>query len=133
MAAPQRRSLTLQFLDGEYAICRVAADAPVSWADGELVSIVQARPDAMLTTVICRAAAVPPHVDHDPGWRLLRLVGPFGFGETGVLASVLAVLADAGVPVLTVCTFETDYVLFKSPRPDRVRRALEEAGHAFVA
>ena len=126
------RTVQLQPLNGLYAICRTAAGADVSWADGELVVVARARGELMETTVICDATSVPGDVESDAGWRALRFVGSFGFGEVGVLVSVVGVLADAGVPVLTVGTFETDYVLVKSERFDRVREVLEDAGHAFL-
>ena len=126
------RSLVLELLKETYAICRLPLSRPVSWANGELVCVAQAARDEVITTVICLAESVPADVEQDGGWRALRLEGPFSFGETGVLASVLAVLAEADVPVLTVCTFETDYVLFKAARHDRVRQVLEAAGHRFL-
>ena len=126
------QQIQLRSLPGRYAISRVAADADVAWAAGEIVVVARARGEAMETTVICDESAVPDGVEHDAGWRAIRFVGTFGFGEVGVLTSVLSSLADSQVPVLTVGTFETDYVLVKSERFDRVRELLEEAGHAFV-
>ena len=126
------RSVRLQPLNGLYAICRTAAGADVSWARGELVVVARASGELMETTVICDETSVASGVEHDAGWRALRFVGSFGFGEVGVLVSVVGVLAEAQVPVLTVGTFETDYVLVKSERFDRVREVLEEAGHVFV-
>ena len=126
------RTVTLQPLPGRYAICRTPAGRDVSWAAGELVVVARAKGELMETTVICDETAVPGDVEHDAGWRALRFVGSFGFGEVGVLVSVLEPLAEAGVPVLTIGTFETDYVLVKSERFDRVREVLEGAGHGFV-
>ena len=126
------RSVRLQPLAGLYAICRTDAGRDVSWAGGELVVVCRAKDELMETTVICDAATVPGDVENDAGWRALRFVGSFGFGEVGVLVSVVGVLADAQVPVLTVGTFETDYVLVKSERFDRVREVLEDAGHTFL-
>ncbi len=83
------------------------------------------------TSVVCAQDAVPANVAAEPGWRALKLLGPFDFGEVGILAAVASPLADAGVPIFAVSTFDTDYVLVKQDRlPDAIR-ALEAAGHAF--
>jgi hypothetical protein len=94
--------------------------------------IAHAAGERLPTTVICEQDAVPADVERDDGWRALRFAGAFDFREVGVLSSVLSVLADAQVPVLTLSTFETDYLLIKSHRFDRVREVLEEAGHLVV-
>ena len=65
----------------------------------------------------------------EPGWRLLELAGPFGFAETGILASILDPLARAGVGILAVSTFDTDFVLVKDEALEAAIAALEEAGH----
>jgi hypothetical protein len=126
------RQLRLQALPGHYAVCRQAGGGDVSWARGDLVMIAQSRSEAMPTTVICEEPSVPPDIERDAGWRAIRFAGAFDFREVGVLSSVLSVLATAQVPVLTISTFETDYLLIKAHRFDRVREVLKEAGHMFL-
>ena len=126
------RRLKLQALPGLYAICRQKGGSDIAWARGDLVVIAQSRSEAMPTTIICEEPSVPTDVERDSGWRAIRFAGAFDFREVGVLSSVLSVLAEAQVPVLTISTFETDYLLIKAHRFDRVREVLEEAGHTFV-
>lgn len=128
-----RHELTLSVLPGLYAICRLPLNAEIDWAAGELVSVIRSRRDLQGTTVICDETVVPAEgVEADRGWHALRFEGLFGFGEIGVLNSVLGPLARARVPVVSVSTFETDYVLIKAHRFDRVQEVLREAGHEVV-
>lgn len=124
--------LVLQVVPGQYAVCRQAGGGDTSWARGELVILAQSQSEALSTTVICEESAVPADVEHDAGWRAIRFAGAFDFREVGVLSSALAVLAEAQVPVLTLSTYETDYLLIKAHRFDRVRQVLEEAGYVFA-
>jgi hypothetical protein len=121
----------LKTLGGVYAVCRTAAGTDTGWARGELVVVARSASEAMETTVICDEGSIPADIEHDRGWRAIRFAGAFDFNEVGVLAGVLGVLAEAQLPVLTVSTFETDYLLIKAHRFDRVRQVLEEAGHTF--
>jgi enamine deaminase RidA (YjgF/YER057c/UK114 family) len=73
--------------------------------------------------------AVPPDVPLEPGWRALSVAGPLDLGLTGVLASLAAPLAEAGVPLLAIGTHDTDHLLVKAADLDRALAALAAAGH----
>jgi hypothetical protein len=79
--------------------------------------------------VVCAAASSPRALRKDSGWRCLRLAGRFDLSETGILVSVLAPLARAGVAVFALATYDTDYVLVRSRQWGAARRALLAAGH----
>jgi hypothetical protein len=57
------------------------------------------------------------------------LHGPFDFGLTGILASVLNPLAEAGVGIFALSTFDTDYVLVKEENVEKAVEALRKVGH----
>lgn len=78
---------------------------------------------------MCEEAAVPAEIHCEPGWRALGVEGPLDFGLTGVLSSIAQPLADAGVSIFAVSTFDTDYVLVRESSLVAAVRALEGAGH----
>ena len=55
-----------------------------------------------------------------------------GLEATGVLASVVGPLAEAGIPVFVASTFHADLVLVPEARLDPATRALRDAGHAVA-
>jgi hypothetical protein len=121
--------VVLQRLAGEFAICRLGPDEPVpAWA-GSVVYACVIRTPAELS-ITCPVAQVPAGVRHEGGWALLQFQGPFQFGETGILSSVLAPLATAGVPILAQATFDTDYLLVKASQLEAAVQALVAAGHS---
>jgi hypothetical protein len=121
--------LTLVVLPGIYAICRLpAAEAFPSWATGEFVAITRTANEL---SVVCRQEAVPDGVRHEGGWRCLRVVGTLDFTLVGVLASLVLPLAEAGVSVFCISTFDTDYLLVRDL--DRATEALQRAGHSILA
>ena len=63
------------------------------------------------------------------GWRLFEVEGPFPFDAVGILASVTAPLADAGVSIFALATFDTDYFLVQGRQLRRAVAALKKAGH----
>jgi uncharacterized protein len=63
------------------------------------------------------------------GWVALKLEGPFPFAMTGVLASFIQPLAESGIPIFAISTFDTDYVLIKNENLKQALTALAAAGH----
>lgn len=122
-------NLHLTTLDGRFAVCRLAADAEApAWATGALVSVTR-TPEEL--SVICSEHLVPEAATAERGWRCLKVGGPLSFELTGVLAALTRPLADAGVPVFALSTYETDYLLVKEEQLTAAASALERAGHAL--
>jgi hypothetical protein len=120
-------------LKGSWAIARLDAGEPVpEWAAGSapFCSITR-TPDEL--SIVAPDAAVPANAKCERGWAMIRLLGPFAFDQVGVLASFTAPLAEAGVSVFAISTFDTDYVLVKSEQAAAARAALVSAGHELVA
>ena len=123
------RSLTFTLLPGELAVCRLGPAAAVpAWAAsaGPFVSITRTGDEL---SVVCPQGRVPPGTVAATGWRCLKLEGPFDFSVTGLVASFSAALADAGISLMVVCTYDTDYLLVQGPDLDRTLAALEAGGY----
>lgn len=121
----QQMNLRLEILDGEFTIFQLPPDAPIpSWlnlSSPPLVSIT--RTDDELS-VICPASAVPPGVQCEPDWRAFKVAGKLDFSAIGILASILTPLAEAGIAILAISTFDTDYILVRSDALEQAKEAL---------
>ena len=115
------------------AVVRLAPDVTdLAWATGSpLVSITRTADE---TSVVCPTSAVPDEV---PG----PVQGPFvavvidevlEFSQVGVLVALLRPLADAGIPVLTVSTFDTDWVLLEAAKAATASAVWRAAGYEVV-
>ena len=107
------------------AICRLhASDRIPSWAlelhEG-FVSITR-TPDEL--SIVCPQEAVPPDTRVEEDWRALVLPGPIPFEMTGVLAALTVPLAEAGIPVFAISTYDTDYVLVREKNVERALHVL---------
>lgn len=129
MAEPH--TLTLELLPGTLAICRLDAAAAVpTWATGvSFLAVVRTRAEL---SIMCDAEHVPPDVASTRGWRVLAVSGPLDFALVGVLLAVAAPLADAGVSIMPVATYDTDYVLVQAFQLGAAVAALRAAGHVVV-
>jgi hypothetical protein len=122
---------TLFLLPGRFAICRLDPQAPApAWAEGGALTSVTRTSDEL--SVICGETRVPTGTECESGWRGMQVEGTFDFETVGVLASLAAPLAEAGVPMLCVSTFDTDYLLVREGNLGRAAEALAGAGHRMV-
>jgi hypothetical protein len=121
----------LHVLAGDYAIFRLPAQAPIPpWAlDGPFVSLTRTEHELSL---VVREANAPPGFAGEGGWALLQVAGPLDFALTGVLASLTAPLAAAGISLFAISTFDTDYLLVKRTALAGACAALRVAGHEIA-
>jgi hypothetical protein len=123
--------VTLKALTGNYAIARLApAETIPVWADGEgFVSI--SRSDDELS-IVCLQQRIPSDVKQDGDWTGFKLQGPFAFGETGIVLSVIRPLSENGLGIFVVSTFDGDHLLVKNADAADAKRLLAEAGHTVL-
>jgi hypothetical protein len=128
--AAATRHLELTLLSQRFAISRLATDAPIpAWAtQGSFFSVTRTGDEL---SVVTELSQVPPGVQSQPGWRVLKVHGPFVLSEIGVLASLAAPLAESKISLFAVSTFDTDYLLVASETLPAAIAALEQAGHTI--
>lgn len=125
-AGPMR--LVLRVLGERLAVCRLPAGSPMpDWARSGVLTAVTRTADE--TSVVCAASVVPEGTTDETGWRALQVAGPLDFGLTGVLAALATPLAEAGVSIFAISTYDTDYVLVREEALEDATGALEAVGH----
>ncbi len=124
--------LKFRRLPDTFAICRLAPDAPIPGAiiDTPFISITRTAEEL---SIVCPANHVPPNAKCESPWTCFKLEGPFPFSLTGVLASFINPLAQAGIPIFAISTFDTDYVLVKEELAASSLKALQDAGHELIS
>jgi hypothetical protein len=122
------RPLKIITLEKSYAICRLAPDAALpDWAvSATFCSVTRTKNEL---SIVCEEERVPVEVKAERNRRVLRIEGPLAFELTGVLASVVAPLANAGISIFSVATYDTDYLLVSEENLVEATRVLEAAGH----
>jgi len=126
------RSIRFVVMPGELAVVRLAPRDPVpDWAfcASSLDAFVSVTRTEDELSIVCDPRHAPRDARIESGFSSIRLVGPFPFDQVGVLASFTAPLAQAGVSLFAMSTFDTDYILVKTDRLETAVAALVRAGH----
>ena len=120
--------MRLSILTGRLAVVQLPPDSTVpEWACGKELWAAVRTPQEL--SVVCEEAGVPEGIRVERGWRALRVEGPLDFSLVGVLSAIASPLAQAGVSLFAISTFDTDYILVKELTLPRAIEALRNAGH----
>ena len=124
-------ALTLSVLPETFAVCQLKPDAEnPPWGYGkDLYALVWTREEL---SIVCPESDVPVGVHCERGWRALKIRGPLDFSLVGILAQLAGILAEAGISIFAISTYDTDYILVKENQLDAAVVAIRQAGHQFV-
>jgi len=122
---------SLAVLPDLYAVCRLdAAEKIPAWAiAGGFYSVTRTRDEL---SVVCSQEVVPEGVEALKGWRSLKVQGKLPFNLVGVLSALTSTLAQAGISIFAISTYDTDYLFIKAADMERAVAALRNAGHEVI-
>ena len=110
----------------DFSVCKVKDYSLVDFG-GEFVFAGKTDEE---NSLVCPTGEVPENAtEREDGWRAFRVAGALDFSLTGVLAGLSKALAEAGVGIFAVSTYDTDYILVKGDNLPRALAALRAAGH----
>jgi len=100
----------LSVLPEKLGICRFAERGAIpAWAqDINFCSITRTKTEL---SIVCPQDEIPGGVLVEKDWRAFQLEGDLGLESVGVIATLAKPLADAGISIFNISTYETNYVL----------------------
>lgn len=124
-------TLKMAVIPGELNIHRFdpTDKVPIDTLTGGFFSI--CRTDEELS-VVCADTIPLASAQCEKGWSGIKVLGPLEFGMTGILANLAGLLAQAGISIFAVSTYDTDYILVKTGHLVRAVAALKEGGYSFA-
>lgn len=106
----------------------IAGSRLPNWVGGEFWSITRTSDEL---SIVCPQECVPSGVLYEGDWRVLKVLGPLSFALTGILASISGALAEAGISIFALSTYDTDYILVKASQLEGAIEALRGQGVTF--
>ena len=129
MRRSPRPRLPLELLPDTLAVCRLEAGAKVpDWTESSsrFLTVSRTAEELSITAV---ESAVPAGMPCERDYRAFRVRGPLPLDLIGILAAIAEPLAEAGLSIFAISTFDTDYVLVKGRDLAAAVAALARAGH----
>ena len=123
--------MNLQILNDKYAICKfnVNSDLPDWVKDSDFYSVTKTNDEL---SVVCKQSGSLDNCEISEDWQILKVAGPLDLSLIGIIAEISGTLRDNKIPIFTVSTFETDYILVKSKDLTRAVNSLKASGHKIT-
>ena len=116
-----------QVLPQAFTVCQVSDISDIDFSR-EFVFFSKTNEELSL---VCETSFVPANtLAREDGWRGFRVCGVLEFSLVGILAKISSILAEQGISIFAVSTYNTDYIFTKADVFDRAIAALSSAGYA---
>ena len=123
------KTMKIKKIDYDFSICKLQSGATV---DLEAKYCFAGKTDEELSLVCITENAPENTIDRDDGWRAFRIDGILDFSLVGILAEISGILADNGIGIFAVSTFNTDYILTKAENYEKALSLLEAEGYEII-
>ena len=121
--------MELKKIPYDLTVCKVADTAAIDLS-GEFYFI--GKTDEELSLVIPTDVVPVETTERDDGWRAFRIQGVLDFSLIGILSKISGLLADAGIGIFAVSTYNTDYILVKKENFEKALTVLRDAGYTIA-
>lgn len=120
------RKMKIKKINGDFTVCKVIDYTQVN-LDAEYCFTGKTDEEKSL---VCLTSDTPSNtVEKEDGWRAFRIEGILDFSLVGILSKISAILAEAGIGIFAVSTFNTDYVLVKKENEQAALDRLADEGY----
>ena len=83
-------------------------------------------------SLVCRTEETPAvTIEREDGWKGFRIRGVLDFSLIGILAKISGILAENGISIFAVSTYNTDYVFTRETHFEKAMLALKAAGYTI--
>lgn len=118
--------MTIQPISGDFTVCKVRDFSQVNW---NAAFCFTGKTDEE-NSLVCLTRDTPVNTTaREDGWRAFRIQGTLDFSLVGILARISALLAQSGIAIFALSTYNTDYVLTKAADFPRALNLLRDAGY----
>ena len=117
--------MNLEVIPGQFTVCKVA---DYDGIDLGRPFVFTGATDAEKSLVCPTDLAPQDTLEREDGWRAFRIVGVLDFSLIGILAKISSCLADSGIGIFAISTYNTDYILTRAADFDRALVVLQENG-----
>ena len=118
--------MELQIIESEFTICKLDS---VDGVDFTREFVFLSKTDDEIS-LVCESTCVPSGIiSSESGWRGFKISGVLDFGMVGVIAKITNMLAEAGISVFVVSTYNTDYIFVKVENFEKTTQVLLSNGY----
>ena len=121
--------MKIEKIEHNFSVCKVRDYSQINF-DSEFYFIGKTDEEYSL---VCMTENVPDNViERDDNWKAFRIQGVLDFSLIGILSQISTLLAENGIGIFAISTYNTDYILTKKDNHDEALKVLSDAGYEIV-
>lgn len=122
--------MTIQVIENRFVVCKIEATESFDLKNSDFIFFGKTDEEFSL---VCREDMVPEScIVKEEGWKAFRVAGELDFGVIGILSKISTVLAENGISIFAISTYNTDYILIKEENLEKSLDALKKAGFSIL-
>jgi len=121
----------MKLLQKKFGVCRLNKDELIpQWSkNSDFFSMTKTLDEL---SIVCSEESIPNGIKCEKDWRILKVEGPLDFALVGILSSITNVLAQQGISIFAISTYDTDYILVKDKDIKNAIDSLYIAGYRVL-
>ena len=121
--------MKIQLLDHPFSVCKLGKTTSV---DLNQPFTFAAHTDEEIS-LVCPTIQIPAETqEREDGWRGFRIVGMLDFSLVGILSRIASLMAENGIAIFAVSTYNTDYVFLKAESFEKAIALLKQNEYEVV-
>ena len=118
--------MELKVIDKEFSVCKVSDFSEID--TGQPYIFTGSTDEER--SLVCPTEVVPGNtIERNDKWRAFRIEGVLDFSLIGILSKISTCLAENGIGIFAISTFNTDYILTKKENFDKAIDVLKAEGY----
>lgn len=121
--------MKLKVIDEDFSVCKVMDYSGVNLNQPYVFIGVTDEEKSL----VCPISDVPANtIERNDGWKAFCIEGVLDFSLIGILSKISSCLAENGIGIFAISTFNTDYILTKAENFIKAQQALMAQGYTIV-
>ena len=121
--------MQIKKLDCDFSICKLRDCSKIN-LEAEYCFIGKTDEEISL---VCPSDGVPENATvRDDNWKAFKVQGVLDFALVGVLSKISTLLAENGIPIFALSTYNTDYIFTKKQHFKKALEVLSASGYETV-
>lgn len=121
--------MEIKLIHKDFSVCKIKNLSKVNYSD-EFCFI--GKTDEELS-LVCGTEFVPENaIECENGWKAFRVQGVLDFSLIGILSKISSLLAENGISIFAISTYNTDYILIKKDSFKKAINILQQNEYKVV-
>ncbi len=121
--------MTIKIIPHNFTICKVT-DYSMTDFSAEYCFIGKTDGE---NSLVCITSDTPPNTEkREDGWHGFRIEGELDFSLIGILSRISSVLAENGIAIFAMSTYNTDYIFVKEADFEKSLKVLRDTNYSII-